>query len=440
MLNLLNFSTDTVRYKIEQFKLILIASVFALVGLMPIILQNSVSAGTVANRSLTIGTSAGGATTRYGFSFDLASTGNVGSIRIDFCTTPLGTCTAPTGMNAGSATIDTATDDINGSDPVFSNGTNAANILRITRTASSFSAGNTVNIDFNSVVNPSLSGNTVSFYGRIVVYSDTAYTTAVDNGVVAAAIVRQLTVNGRVQERLDFCVAAIDDGGATDTTITALNDTTAVCADTDFPSTTTVDIGVIDDTAVYVSPVNTTATNGANDSYGIALVKTNAANGVAVTFFAEDTASVSGGDTDHLKAFRVPGIDCEANQAAGLGLNDQCFRSASASGEAISAGTERFGVKIGCIDANDGTRSTTAALTADADFDDSSAASAADCENTVDNTNYGWNETSTATTLASSTGVVDDEIVKLQFAATSSSTTPTGSYTVVSTYIATPTF
>lgn len=440
MLNLLNFDANAVRNKFERFRYLLVACLFTIAGFMPIVLQNNASAGTVANRSLTIGTSEGDATTRYGFSFDLATTGNVGSIEVTFCTTPLGSCTAPTGMDASSGAIDTATDDINGTDPVFSNGTQTANRLRITRTPSSFSSGNTVTIDFNNVDNPSLSGNTVSFYGRIVVFSDAAYTTAVDNGVVAAAVVRQLTVNGRVQERLDFCVAAIDDGGATDTTITALNDTTAVCADTDFPSTTTVDIGVIDDTGVYVSPVDTTATNGANDDYGIALVKTNAANGVAVTFFAEDIGSVSGGDTDHLKAFRVNGVDCQADQTTGLGLNDQCFRSASAVGEAISAGSERFGLKIGCIDANDGTRSTTAALSADADYADGATTSATDCENTVDNTNYAWNETTTAETLASSTGVVDDEIVKLQFAATSSSTTPTGSYTVVSTYIATPTF
>jgi hypothetical protein len=36
--------------------------------------------------------------------------------------------------------------------------------------------------------------------------------------------------------------------------------------------------------------------------------------------------------------------------------------------------------------------------------------------------------------------VVDDEIIKLRFGATASATTPTGTYVVVTTYIATPTF
>jgi hypothetical protein len=176
----------------------------------------------------------------------------------------------------------------------------------------------------------------------------------------------------------------------------------------------------------------------------VAAVKTNALNGVAVSFFAEDAASVSGGDTHHLKAFRVNPTDCDTDQTTGAGLVDQCFRSADAAGEdfsALSGATqERFGMQISCFEQNDGTRSTTAALTADADFADADTSDGVDCEDDDDETNFAWNETSTATGLASSSTVVDDELIKFNFGAIASSTTPTGAYTVVSTYIATATF
>jgi hypothetical protein len=79
-------------------------------------------------------------------------------------------------------------------------------------------------------------------------------------------------------------------------------------------------------------------------------------------------------------------------------------------------------------------------LTADADFADADTSSGIDCEDDDDATNFAWNESSTATNLASSSTVVDDELIKFNFGAIASATTPTGIYTVVSTYIATATF
>ena len=53
---------------------------------------------------------------------------------------------------------------------------------------------------------------------------------------------------------------------------------------------------------------------------------------------------------------------------------------------------------------------------------------------------YAWPEVSTATTIAASSTVVDDEALILKFAGTANITTPTGSYGVTSTYIATATY
>ncbi len=65
---------------------------------------------------------------------------------------------------------------------------------------------------------------------------------------------------------------------------------------------------------------------------------------------------------------------------------------------------------------------------------------ARDCENADTGVNFAWDTSGTAVPLISSTTVVDDEVVKLRYGGTASATTPTGSYTVASTYIATPTF
>jgi hypothetical protein len=53
---------------------------------------------------------------------------------------------------------------------------------------------------------------------------------------------------------------------------------------------------------------------------------------------------------------------------------------------------------------------------------------------------YMWDETGTANTIASSTIPVGDEALILKFAATPNLITPTGSYTAVADFVATPTY
>ena len=65
-----------------------------------------------------------------------------------------------------------------------------------------------------------------------------------------------------------------------------------------------------------------------------------------------------------------------------------------------------------------------------------------DCENDTVNTvhKYAWQDSGTAMAIIGSSSVIDDEMVKMRFGATANATTPTGTYTVASTFIATPTF
>ncbi|HEX5798115.1 MAG TPA: hypothetical protein VFX79_02065 [Candidatus Saccharimonadales bacterium] len=455
MLSLFNIDADAVKHSLQKFQYVIIAVLFTLALVLPMMMPSTAGAAALEQRSVTISSSVGDATgVSYDFSFDLPSTTPAQGILLEFCTTALGTCTLPTSMDVQTST-DVGTETWSESDDPWevyggadtndcTYGADAYQLC-LERTDTDSETAVTKTIEITGVENPTLAGNFTNVFVRITIYSDTAFATAVHDGTVVAAIVRQITVNGRVSERLDFCVGAVlDDNGGTggeDTEIEAIGNNT-VCAD--LPGDTVVDIGTLDDSAVTVSPVPVSAISGSNGNYGVAAVKTNALNGVSVAFYADDAASVSGGDTDHLKAFRVAPTDCDADQTTGAGLVDQCFRSAASTGEdftALSGATqERFGMQVSCFEQNDGTRSTTAALTADADFADSNTAAGIDCEDADDATNFAWNETATATDLASSTTVVDDELIKFNFGAIASSTTPTGLYTVVSTYIATATF
>ena len=428
----------------RKFVAFLQIAVLLVAAVLPLVMREQASAAYLTNRKVTIDSSLVSKTNvAYNFTFSFASTTPQGLV-FQFCTTPLGTCTLPTGMNVNhTVTSLTSTSGFPGSG-TFSEyasntgecndngGTSSDTMYCISRTDTTPGGGTGATVNIAGVTNPS---SIQTVYVRIRLYSDTAFATRVHEGTVAAAIVDQLTVNGRVQERLDFCVAAVDD---TDTMPASVS---ACSALTD----SNVDIGVIDDSSIAVAPVNTTATNGSDDDYGILMVNTNASGGVVLGYYAEDPTSVSSGDTDQLKSFRVVPTDCNATATV---TTDQCFISASnaGSGSVITSGSELFGMYIPCVDQNDGTRSTTANLTsvnAAYNGSDNSISTVADCENetfTSGSATVAWNTGSSADTLISSSSVVDDEIVKLRFAATASSTTPTGSYTVTTTYIATSTF
>lgn len=455
MLSLVNLNADALKNRLRRLHYVFVAALFTLALVLPLMVSNTAGAEALTQRSVTISSSEGDATgVSYDFSFDIATSVAVQGILLEFCTTALGACTLPTSMDVQGSTA-VGTESWSESDDAWEvyggadagdcdQGVNAYQLC-LERVDTDAETVDTKTVEITGVENPTLAGNFTNVFVRISLYSDTAYATTEHDGTVAAAIVRQITVNGRVAERLDFCVGAVlDDNAGTageDTEIEAIGDN-SVC--TDLPGDTVVDIGVLDDSAVYISPVDADPITGANGHYGVAAVKTNASNGVVVSFYAEETGSVTAGDTDHLRAFRVAPTDCETDQTSGAGLNDQCFRSADSAGEdfgALSGATqERFGMQVTCFEQNDGTRSTTTALTANADYASGDTSSGVDCEAADDDTNLAWNETGTAADLASSGGVVDDELIKFNFGATTSSTTPTGAYTVLSTYIATATF
>lgn len=468
---------NTLRDRIRTTSFSVVAGVMALSGLLPVVLQGTASAGTLSSRRVTISTSQPSATgVAYAFDFTLPGTSPANDVAVQsmaftFCTTPLGTCTLPTGMVVDRTT--TATDggtsftnvtaftEYAGADAggcTDADGGAASTQYCVTRTeATAEAAADSKSIQVTAVTNPSIpSGNNTSVYVRINIYSDTAFATGVHDGTVAASIVNQLTVTGRVQERLVFCVFALDDAAASSGTVgTAATNFPTDCTATEATASSNVDIGVVDNLTIARAPVdNTPPTSLGNDRIGAAMINTNASNGVSLTYYA----STAGSGTNELKAFRVAGATCDVS---GSSVVDQCFISADeAAGETFTAGTERFGLNIVCkTDSGTTTAGTTANLGAggngagtgntfntvyangDTTLANIQDTGGDDCENQVGEGNmYGWNDTSTAQALISSNTVVDDELVKLRFAATANATTPTGTYTVASTFIATPTF
>lgn len=430
--------------------LLLLAGIMSFASVLYSFQPQSASAAQLTSRDLTISTSVSNASgVAYDLDFTMGSSVAVQSMIVEFCTTPLGTCTLPNLMDIDTATITSqafseAATFTKVTGPVSTGacvlaGDNTDTQVCMSRTAPSAETATAKQIDLGTITNPTIStGAFLTIYARITLYSDTSFATQVHDGTVAAGVTQQLTTTGRVQERLEFCVAALDD---------ATYDATPPQDCGDFPTTTSVDLGVIDNGSIAISPVPNTVTNPANDSYGAAMVNTNAAGGVVIEYFPEEETVVSGSDTDQLRSFRVAPTDCDASAAS---VTDQCFVSADGvTPTLMAAGTENFGMFIPCIAA------ATASQTVDNLGDNQVAAYAgsdgtmidatpADCENDEStNTRFDFDDAAvagTATTITSSNSVVDNEWLKIVFAATASATTPTGQYSVTTTYIATPTF
>jgi hypothetical protein len=422
-------------------------AVLAFAALIPALWNGNVSADQLTSRSVTLSSSRSdqtGVTYTFGFTLPAGTDTDVEGLMFEFCTTPLGTCVLPTGMDVTPATAAVGTQsgfpangtafsevsaDTGDCDVATDNSKYCVNRTETTTTGGSATP---VTLQITNITNPTLGANPyLSVYIRISVYDNSSFdssggvgTQKVHDGTVAGAINALLVVSGRVQERLEFCVAAVERGAALP----------ANCAAA--PLTTTIDIGVVDNARIARAPEPQDAITGANNSYGIAMVNTNASNGVSVQFLAIEATS----GTNQLRSFRVPGATCDATAS---NLLDQCFVSASAAGDTFTVGNERFGMAIGCIDQSIGT--TTNLGFSGTAFNGNANANCATADNNptdrfVGISKFAWNTTTTPATIAASSSVVDDEVLLLTFAATASSTTPTGAYTATSMYIATPTF
>jgi hypothetical protein len=179
---------------------------------------SNASAAQITARSLTLqagvdpilnGGSRAGAIVNHYFQFTLPAVGNpsVGSIKFQYCTVAIGTCTTPAGLSTTSSTYGSET---GATGFTLDNSTNGSPF--ITRSASSITAATPVSYQLLGVTNPSGAscGLTVvancTFFVRISTYASIDTTgSAIDTGVVAASTSEQITISGQMPESLIFC-------------------------------------------------------------------------------------------------------------------------------------------------------------------------------------------------------------------------------------------
>jgi len=198
------------------------------------ILGSTLQAGAVAQltpRKVTISNSASAATNvTYTFNFTVATTATaIKSVAFQFCDAASGTCNAPGSFAAGSAALGSQPTNL-GAASGWTN-SNSGNSIRILDAANSTVPSGAQTVVFNTVTNPTLSNST--FFVRITTYSDSAWTTPIDTGVVAASTAGQITVTASVDEALTFTLSSATVSLGTLTTGTTGKDgTTTMVAST----------------------------------------------------------------------------------------------------------------------------------------------------------------------------------------------------------------
>jgi hypothetical protein len=207
--------------------LALIIAVIMLVPLIEAALSGSASAAQITTRSLTLqaGVTDGGSkpsgNVNHLFSFTIPTTGNIGSIKFQYCTTAANSpafpsCTTPAGLSTTSATMGSQS---GATGFTLNNTTNGAPY--ITRSAALITSGQAVTYQLLGVVNPdatdcpaNAAAPSCTFFVRITTYASTNTTGAVtDSGTVAASVNEQITLTGTMPESLVFCT-----GGTVGTT------------------------------------------------------------------------------------------------------------------------------------------------------------------------------------------------------------------------------
>jgi hypothetical protein len=432
-------TTPVIRDALARLERVLILAVaLVLIPGAGFLIGGTATAAQMTSRSVLISTGIAGATSNFTFTFTPNQTTKLQSLRFQACTTPLGTCTAPSGINLGAGTVGqsgfqgaaTFTKDTS------SAGCTASSVLCVTRN----DVGNTSQTITSHAIsdtggtnqdNTACSGAAnCTFFIRMFSYSDQAWATLVDNGVVASSTTQLFTVNATIQEALSFCIGS-----------TTINDATTAPPACASVSGTSLNLGTLQPNRVSVSPVVVGNNGDANNA--IAELSTNASNGTAVTY---DSFQQSG--TNHKGTLRVAGSSCQA----GTVNTDQCIDAIGTTQATLTAGVEHFGMTIAAVNCAATTAYTctfaghTYNLIRNANYDGTGATGPdtyptdTDLVSGTTNAGYAWDDTGTTQTIASSTTVVDSEALILKFAATPNIVTPTGSYTALADFVATPTY
>lgn len=383
------------------------------------------------------------------FGYTLVTSQAYQSLTYQFCTTPIGACTTPTGLVANTGVSHTSQTGFPTNATAFAvRGTStdlnnclmsSAQFSCYTRTAATAGNGAVTHV-ITGVTGPTVAG---TVYIRVVAYPTTDYSgTTFDYGTVAVSFNQRLTINARVQEQLTFCV------GTTTTNAVGANGTNPIinssaanvtsCSNADG---TSVDLGVIGTTTAAVTPVSSTTGGDARNAY--ALVLSNGVSGVVISYKAVQDGANGG-------RLKVLGQTCSGTSSldAGSGGIDQCFNTTGTQ-TVLTASVEQFGMTIAGVScyivpvaASGGYTCNYTAGSFNLAPQSGYIGAAANAYGTTNG--FAWVQNGTATTIASSASStirsVYYEGLIIKFGAVATTSTPTGSYAALADFIATPTF
>src|SRR3989338_1483613 len=197
--------TISMRRTIERHVNLLLGLVLVLPTFFVLLLPSTASAAQITSRKLTLSTSSaasGAATTTYTFNFTVPSATVLQSFEAEVCTTASGSCTTPTGFSNSSSTLSSQPTNL-GDAAGWTVSTVTAGKLRLKKTGNAAAPTGAQTVAFGNVQNPTTTNTT--FYARIATYSDDAWATGVDTGVVAASTATAIDLTATVDETLTFC-------------------------------------------------------------------------------------------------------------------------------------------------------------------------------------------------------------------------------------------
>lgn len=182
--------------------------VFAVIGLLLLGFWQQLFApaagAQLGNRKLQISDSIASEPSSYALSFDLSSSGNLGSIEVEFCSNSAisgDPCTAPNGLDLSGVTLSNQT----GQTGFTINGASTNNRLILSRAVALPALVGPVSYTFTNAINPISPG---AYYVRLQTFAATdASGNASDYGGSAFAINSNLSINAEVPPYIIFCTA-----------------------------------------------------------------------------------------------------------------------------------------------------------------------------------------------------------------------------------------
>jgi hypothetical protein len=372
----------SVRVSNKLFRLSLCVVLLA-TSIIPLFRGQSAYAAQITARSLTLmaGATDGGSkpsgVVKHLFGFTIPTGGNVGSIKFEYCTIAVGTCTMPTGLLTTSATLDNET---GATGFTMVNTTNGSPYL--TRTAANVTASTAVTYRLATITNPSATNQ--AFFVRISTYVSTNTSgTAVDNGAVTASTATQIVLTGIMPESIIFCTGA------------------TVSLNGSIPDCSTATSGVIDFNQLFSPSDTATATSQMAAS-------TNSLTGYSIT--VNGTTLTSGANNIPAMSSEVAGVRGTGQFGINLKLN--------------TTGTSDPAVGAEIAPASNGT---TLKGQPTANFDEADKFSFT-------------SGASIANSASGGAGPTDGQVYTLSYITNVSGSQPAGTYTTTLTYICTATF